>query len=349
MKKVLYTGDQTINITGGQKYNSEFREILKKDCNCDIIYANQIIKFPNLPKFFIPFAELKLLPYIRKCDYVFWGDSVWKYHFLVLILTRIFSKAKCIEIVHHYSFLNMKGFKRSFYKFCEKVYNSLMHYIIYPNPYIHQIGSKWNHENKIFDIPTHINKQLYRDVHPRKKEMLFVGTVEPRKGIHFLLKAIKIVKQRCNDVKLNIIGKAVNDNYFNMLNDYIKENNLNDNVSFLGRIKDEDLEGYYKRAYLFVFPSLLEGYGLSIVEAMQYGIPVVAFNNSAIPFTIKDGFNGFLVRNEDYKQFAEKIQTIIDNDNLRKDLSEGAYKTINQVKSYEDFRLSLISFMSSIK
>lgn len=71
---------------------------------------------------------------------------------------------------------------------------------------------------------------------------------------------------------------------------------LEDVVTFVGRISDEELKSYYSRAYCFVFPSLLEGYGMVLIEAMSYGLPVIAFDNSAIPFTVKNDRNGILVR-----------------------------------------------------
>lgn len=67
----------------------------------------------------------------------------------------------------------------------------------------------------------------------------------------------------------------------------MSENGLEDVVSFSGRVSDEELRNYYSKAYCFVLPSLLEGYGMVLIEAMSYGLPVIAFNNSAIPFTLR--------------------------------------------------------------
>lgn len=349
MKKILYLGRPSVVITGGQKYNEDVINVIEKYCDCEIVskYKPQE-SYVGCPKFLIPFAELRLLSTIRKCDYVFWGDMLYKYHFLLLLITRIFTKTKCLEIVHHYSFLALKGYQRIFKEVCERTYNSLMHYIIYPNPYIFDMGVKWNSKHKIVYIPTHIHKRVYNDVTPRKYELLYVGTVEHRKGIHLLLQSLNIIKQKFPNIKLNIVGKAAPTIYVNSLKTYVSEQGLTNNINFAGRVSDEELNLYYKSAYIFVFPSLLEGYGLSIVEAMQYGLPVVAFDNSAMPYTIKDGINGYLAEDKNYFQFADKVLAILQNDKLREKMHQGAYHTIEQVKGYEDFREELIKFMSKI-
>lgn len=336
-------------ITGGQKYNEDVINVMEKYCDCEIVskYKPQET-YAGCPKFLIPFAELRLLSTIRKCDYVFWGDTLYKYHLLLLLITRIFTNTKCLEIVHHYSFLALRGYSRAIKKLCERTYNSLMHYIIYPNPYIYEMGSKWYSNEKIVYIPTHIHKQIYKDVSPQKNELLYVGTVEYRKGIHLLLQSLNLIKQKYPNIKLNIVGKAAPPPYVNSLKAYVSEHGLTDNINFAGRVSDEELDLYYKTANIFVFPSLLEGYGLSIVEAMQYGLPVVAFNNSAMPYTIKDGINGYLSEDKNYVQFADKVLAILLNEKLREKMHQGAYNTIEQVKGYDDFQKELIIFLSKI-
>ena len=179
--------------------------------------------------------------------------------------------------------------------------------------------------------------------------MLYVGTVEPRKGIHLLIKSLKIVVEQFPNIKLNIVGKIAKNSYYNRLLSDINNAGLEGNVHFAGRVSDELLNSYYKQAYVFTFTSLLEGYGLSIVEAMQYGIPVVAFNNSAMPYTIKDGINGCLVENENYEQFAQRLIGILNNQELRKKMHEGAYNTINSITDFEEFRQILTKYIDNLE
>lgn len=347
VRRVLYLDKESNPITGGQKYNKDFLDVLQKDCKCQVSFTPSVHEaYKGKPKFLIPFKELKWLKEIKKNDYVFFGDTSFRSHFLLLICARLFTKAKCLAIVHHYSYLGFKGVKRGVLYVCERTYNSLMNNIIYPNPYIYEIGSKFFSQKKIAYIPTHIHWAIYEDVNPHQMQLLYVGTVEYRKGLHLLLQSINIMvnKLGLNDVKLDIVGKIANQDYYNGLSIFIAEHNLEDNVCFLGRVSDEQLISCYKKASVFVFPSLLEGYGLSIVEAMQYGLPVVAFDNSAMPYTIEDGVNGYLIENENVQMFANKTAELVRDKVLRDKMHLEAYRTIEKVKDFEDFRKSLIEY-----
>lgn len=350
MKRFLYLDKESVPVTGGQKYDADFLCVLENDSDSQVTYTPNVHEaYKRIPKVFILFAELKWLRLVQRNDYVFFGDTSYKYHFLLLLLTRLFTHTKCLAIVHHYSFLGMKGLSRRFKAFCEKRYDGLMHEIIYPNPYIYDLGKTFFPNKKLSYIPTHIHKKLNRDVCPMVNQLLYVGTVEPRKGIHILIKSLKIVVEQFPNIKLNIVGKVANNNYYNNIVSFINNAGLEGNVHFAGRVSDELLDSYYKQAYVFTFPSLLEGYGLSIVEAMQYGIPVVAFNNSAMPYTIKDGINGSLVENENYEQFAQKLIDILKNPALREKMHVGAYNTINSITDFEEFRQILIEFINNLK
>lgn len=345
--KVLYLDKETNPITGGQKYNQDLLNVLQNDCKCQVTFTPSVHEaYKGQAKVLIPFKELKWLKEIKKSDYVFFGDTSFRSHFLLLLCSRLFTKAQCVAIVHHYSYLGLNGVKRFVRYVCERIYNSLMNSIIYPNPYIYEIGSHFFPSRKIAYIPTHIRRATYTDVSPQDNQLLFVGTIEPRKGLHYLLQSIEILKKQYHlDVKLFLAGKIANQEYYNRLVAFVENNGLKENISFLGRVSDEQLVSCYKKAAVFVFPSLLEGYGLSLVEAMQYGLPVVAFNNSAMPYTVKDGVNGYLVENENSSAFADSIAKILQNKELREQMHKGAYKTIESVKDFEDFRQSLIDYM----
>lgn len=350
MKKFLYLDKESVPVTGGQKFDADFLYVLENDIESQVTYTPSVHEaYKRIPKVFIPFAELKWLGLVQKNDFVFFGDTSYKYHFLLLLLTRLFTRTKCLAIVHHYSFLGMKGLRRSFKAFCEKQYDGLMHEIIYPNPYIYDLGKTFFPTKKLSYIPTHIHRKLNRDVTPMSNQLLYVGTVEQRKGIHLLVKSLKIVVEQYPNIKLNIVGKIAYYSYYNNLVSNINNAGLEDNVHFAGRVSDELLDSYFKQAYIFTFPSLLEGYGLSIVEAMQYGIPVVAYNNSAMPYTIKDGINGFLAENENYEEFAQKLIDILKNPALRDKMQDGAYNTINRITDYDEFRQILIEHIKNLK
>jgi glycosyltransferase involved in cell wall biosynthesis len=164
-----------------------------------------------------------------------------------------------------------------------------------------------------------------KKIFPDKFKILFVGTIEERKGILYLIEALKLITFQ--DFELNIIGEELNAKaYYAKLISIISDSNLKNKVFFRGKVSRQELEDYYLNSSIFVFPSLWEGYGLVVAEAMAYGLPVIASRIPAIGEIIDDEENGFLVESKDSKQIAEKINLLKSNQTLLIEISENAKK-----------------------
>ena len=114
-----------------------------------------------------------------------------------------------------------------------------------------------------------------------KKYILYVGTLQPRKNIVTLIRAFNDYYKTHEGLKLVIVGKKgwLYDEIFGEVNRL----NLNLQVVFTDFIPDEDVIVLYKNAWVFVMPSLYEGFGIPILEAMAYGCPVISSQNSSLP------------------------------------------------------------------
>ena len=114
-----------------------------------------------------------------------------------------------------------------------------------------------------------------------KKYVLYVGTLQPRKNIVTLICAFNDYYKTHDGLKLVIVGKKgwLYDEIFEEVNRL----NLNSQVVFTDFIPDEDVIVLYKKAWVFVMPSLYEGFGIPILEAMAYGCPVISSQNSSLP------------------------------------------------------------------
>ena len=114
-----------------------------------------------------------------------------------------------------------------------------------------------------------------------KKYILYVGTLQPRKNIVTLIHAFNDYYKTHEGLKLVIVGKKgwLYDEIFAE----VKRLSLNDKVIFTDFIPDEDVIILYKNAWVFVMPSLYEGFGIPILEAMAYGCPVISSQNSSLP------------------------------------------------------------------
>jgi len=151
--------------------------------------------------------------------------------------------------------------------------------------------------------------------------VMFSGTVTPRKGVEYLVKAAEILR----DVLFLIVGNTNLDReYANKVMEYAKQRNLK--VRFTGFVPYEDLKALYSACDIFVLPSFGEGDPIALKEALASGKPLIGTKVGGIPAQIKDGWNGFLVEPGNEKQLAEKIRYLIDNPEERERMGKNSRK-----------------------
>ncbi|MCS7229667.1 MAG: glycosyltransferase family 1 protein [Candidatus Kryptonium sp.] len=194
---------------------------------------------------------------------------------------------------------------------------------------------------KVVKLGTFIKPHQPRDNFGSKK-ILFVGTIEPRKGLDKLLDAYEIIKQEIPDVELIICGKIgwkVKDLVLK-LNKMISTNTK---VKYLGYVDDDKLINLYREVDVCVYPSFYEGFGLPPLEAMACGCPVIVSNTSSLPEVV--GEAGITVDPIDVKQLATAIKEVILNDALKRKLSIAG---IQKAEEY-DLNVNLLQLIEVIK
>ncbi|MEM5854499.1 MAG: glycosyltransferase family 4 protein [Candidatus Aenigmatarchaeota archaeon] len=140
--------------------------------------------------------------------------------------------------------------------------------------------------------------------------VMFAGTVTPRKGVEYLVKAGEILKEK--KVLFLIVGSLNLDReYAEKVMEYAKRKRVN--AKFTGFVPYEDLKALYLACDIFILPSFEEGDPIALKEALASGKPLIGSNVGGIPMQIKDGWNGFLVEPANEKQLAEKIEYLIEN------------------------------------
>lgn len=160
---------------------------------------------------------------------------------------------------------------------------------------------------------------------------LYVGNKKPHKNVATIIKSISHVK---NDLVFVLNGKEDED-----LKQVIDECGVRDKVKFIGYIADEDLPVLYSLANSFVFPSLYEGFGLPILEAMACGCPVVTSNTTSLKEIAKD--KALTVDPLDYKLIAENIDVLFEDSSIREKLIKDALEYSKEYKWQETFDLTL--------
>ena len=167
-----------------------------------------------------------------------------------------------------------------------------------------------------------------------RQVVLFVGRIQPIKGIDTLIRAMALVLEREPELRqhvaLSIIGgdsggdAGRESEEMDRLRRLREELGIGDLVIFLGS-KDQDfLACYYSAASVVVVPSHYESFGMVALEAMACGTPVIASAVGGLPFNIADGFNGYLVPNGDPEALAYKLALLLKFPSLREQLGEQA-------------------------
>jgi glycosyltransferase involved in cell wall biosynthesis len=153
--------------------------------------------------------------------------------------------------------------------------------------------------------------------------VMFAGTVTPRKGVFELIRATEILNRK--DTLFLIVGNLDLDReYSQKVMEYARSKGIN--AKFTGFVPYEDLKALYSACDIFVLPSLEEGHGIVLTEAMASGKPLIGSNVGGIPMQIRDGWNGFLVEPGDEKLLAEKIEYLIENEEERVRMGKNSRK-----------------------
>lgn len=161
---------------------------------------------------------------------------------------------------------------------------------------------------------------------PFKKYIMYVGQQSDYKNIKRLGDAHQILLAKYPDLGLVLVGKKnasalANEKYFN--------DRKYQNILFTDFVEDTQLSWLYTHAEAYVFPSLMEGFGLPGLEAMSYGTPVVSSKATCLPEVYEQAAHYF--DPTDTSDMAEAIDQVLSNDKLRTRLSKAGYK---QIKKY---------------
>jgi len=153
--------------------------------------------------------------------------------------------------------------------------------------------------------------------------LLFVSTIDKRKNVQLILQALK--ERKDWDYPLVVIGRPTS--YLANLNDYIAQHSLQDKVIFLHDVSFEDLPAIYKMAYVFIYPSYFEGFGIPIIEAQRMGVPVITTTGSCFH---EAGGHGALYGNPDDPAALIAHIDLLNDENQREMLIQKGYMNIRR-------------------
>lgn len=152
--------------------------------------------------------------------------------------------------------------------------------------------------------------------------VLFVGRLEPRKGVGRLLRSVPLVARHTGTpFRVIVVGDGPHAQRYRKLVDKLQM----DNVAFVGDVTTRDLSRYYRTADIFCSPALSrESFGIVLLEAMAAGVPVVCGDNEGYRKVVRSGENGILVDPTDHDALARCIARLLDSESERQRLAEQA-------------------------
>ena len=147
---------------------------------------------------------------------------------------------------------------------------------------------------------------------------LSVGAIKGRKGQYHSLRAISKLKSKYPNFKYFIIGSDKDKAYIKLIKDFVAKNNITNNVEIISSADDKSLAFFYHISDIFLLCSTnkddyFEGFGLVLLEAAQFGLPVIGSKDCGIEDAVEDGYNGFLARQRDVDDIYNKIEKILLN------------------------------------
>ena len=168
--------------------------------------------------------------------------------------------------------------------------------------------------------PNEIQFEKLKNIPHEDTILMCIGFDDPIKGVDILIKSFSMVIKKNKNIHLILIGVTPE----SKLKDMSRDLRIEDNVHFLGIV--DNAQQLLKNADIYIQPSRNEGLSLSILEAMSKSLPVIAFKVGGISELVINNKTGFLVEPENKMKLAEKIDLLINNLDLRKELGKNAYE-----------------------
>ncbi len=177
------------------------------------------------------------------------------------------------------------------------------------------------------------------------RKVLFVGRLEPRKGLKFLLLAVPEILKYVPDTRFVIVGDGPYRAYYEQ---FIRDE-FRDRVIFTGKVPYDDLPKYYTSADVFVSPATgNESFGIVLLEAMASRRPVVASDIDGYRQVIEDGRNGLLFERENHLDLADKVVRVLSNRPMARRLAEEGYRDVMEKYRWEVVSAQVEDFYSEL-
>lgn len=172
--------------------------------------------------------------------------------------------------------------------------------------------------------------------------VIFCGAINPQKGLHYLVRAYS--ELNLNNAELWMIGAEENDPKFNQI---IKKYS-NKSVMYKGSFPQKKLQELYVQGSVLVLPSLSDGWGLVVLQAMACGIPVIVTDMTGAHEVVEDGVNGFVIPSRSSDAIKDKLLILYENHELLTSMGKKAVNTVKAGYSWDEYGSRLTKILNNI-
>lgn len=279
---------------------------------------------------------------------------------LFLVNNRLKKKfdTPIISIVHHLRCSEENHFLwNEFYRIIERGYLKTVDGFVYNSHSTREVVESMIGEEKKSVVSYPAGNRLRpsitaQQIHMRTSQdgplqVLFLGNVISRKGLHILLEALEEIPKE--QWFLSIVGSLEMDkDYVNRIMDEVRKKGLTDSIEFFGPLDEGELKNIMQASQLMVMPSSYEGFGIAYLEGMGYGLPAIASTAGGAPEIITPGKNGFLVPPDDPGSLHDYLLQLIADRDLLAEMSQAALERYHCHPTWEDTSKRTREFLVSM-
>jgi glycosyltransferase involved in cell wall biosynthesis len=201
---------------------------------------------------------------------------------------------------------------------------------------------RWTSGKPIFLFPTWTDIEVFFQANAPKKvltgqDILYAGVLTPLKGVHHLINAFATIAKDFPHAKLIIIGREENKTYSTGLKHLINTLGLEGRVQFIAELSQRKLAVWMGKARVLMLPSISEGLGRVVIEAMAAGTPVIGSDVGGISEIVEDGATGFRVSPGDEMGLADRLRWILEHPEEALDMGHRAQDLAKKLFSAEGY------------
>lgn len=297
---------------------------------------------------FSPGLFFSVLNEVKKYDLVhitaFWNFPVFAGSFACLLKKKPYIISPRGVLYEDAINIKSKYIKKTYYELIAKHYLNSASAVHFTTEHEREGLAKFiKLMNDSFVVPNGIDLAKYKNLPNKgsfrkkfsisndKKIILFLGRIHKQKGIDLLINSFEECVKNCSDLLLVVVGSG-DENYVNSIKRTLNEKGIIQNTLFTGFLKSNEKLAAYIDSDIFILPSYFENFGMSVIEAMACGVPVVVSNQVGISKDIEI-YNAGTVVGTNVQSICKGVKQILENPSLSKELTNNAKELL--LRNYE--------------